>query len=448
MRFYSSKNVYAGNLPNAAMAGDENVRTFVAEYPLLLIVAYKTASEQSIMLEVGDTKSTYEPYKKELNAPIIGYGTELTTTSKTIIPAINEVHSTTLNNASRITALEKHDYDIIKTGANILDYSKVLAFGNGAIDSSGNLVAGNMNVYGYFDLENGETYTLSRTGKVVYLYFYNDDTYVSSMAIGGGEITKTFVANGNRLIIVTNSTVTAESIKLQVEKGDTATTYDTLFKYLDKDIKVFDRNLRGKKVLVIGDSITTDAYGDYKKWCTVLIEEGFFPVDTVNSSQHASGYVVRFGTEENDYNSRIRSIANPETFDYVIVNGCFNDWNQNADFDTFKSAVDSFYEYVINNFVNAKILVMNSLKSFLCMNANPQGKMQSDYCDYVKEVADKYSFPFYDLHRRSGFAPHIPAFRSRWTLLVGDVYDGVHPNEEWEKRFMAPQIKHFIEQYI
>lgn len=55
------------------------------------------------------------------------------------------------------------------------------------------------------------------------------------------------------------------------------------------------KGYRDKKVLVLGDSISSDAYGEYKKWVTDLIDEGKFALSKVtNSSQHATGFVSRY----------------------------------------------------------------------------------------------------------------------------------------------------------
>ena len=52
------------------------------------------------------------------------------------------------------------------------------------------------------------------------------------------------------------------------------------------------KTLTDKKILVMGDSISTDAYGNYAKWVTDLINDGFFDGDKVtNNSYHATGFV-------------------------------------------------------------------------------------------------------------------------------------------------------------
>lgn len=196
--------------------------------------------------------------------------------------------------------------------------------------------------------------------------------------------------------------------------------------------------------------------GGYNKWVDALIDEGFFnEFLTRNDSIHATGYVAKVSTfGDCDYVSRLKAIQNPNEYDYVFVTGCYNDWRHDVPLDTFKTAVNTFYDYLVNNFTQAKILVSNSLKSFRCGYANNNGNYQNEYNEYIKEVARKYSLPFFDLYYDSGFCPEVLVYRNMWTyysVAEGEtegVNDGVHPNEEWAKNFMAPMIKHFIEQYI
>ena len=56
------------------------------------------------------------------------------------------------------------------------------------------------------------------------------------------------------------------------------------------------------------------------------------------------------------------------------------------------------------------------------------------------------SLPVLDLTNDSGFCPYIQSFNERWTIIPSgyDVHDGVHPNEEYEKKYLTPMIKSFL----
>jgi lysophospholipase L1-like esterase len=228
-----------------------------------------------------------------------------------------------------------------------------------------------------------------------------------------------------------------------------------------RDVKVrIDANItdfRNVKTLVIGDSISTDYYGNYKKWVSHLIDSGFFNVRNMqNDSIHATGFVARYNNEENDFLTRIEAVADKETFDLVVIFGGINDFIQNIPMGEsgndkatyFKPAVDYFFDYLVNNFTQARIAVLSPLRT-RNTNANTAGNKQEVYTDYIKTVAKSYCIPVLNLTDESGFCPFIPSFRDRWTLTEysggdGVTGDGVHPSEEYSRRYLAPMIRGFL----
>ena len=215
-------------------------------------------------------------------------------------------------------------------------------------------------------------------------------------------------------------------------------------------------NYTDKKVLVIGDSISSDTYGNYKKWVTNLIDEGFFSSDNVtNSSHHATGFVATTSGSTN-FIDRIKNIADKSSYDLVIIFGGINDFIQDIPLGTkegdkttqFKPAVDYFFEFVVNNFTQARIVVLSPLKTYRIYPNNADNK-QEVYMDYIKEVSKKYCLPLLNLSDESGFCPFNESFKQRWTLVpVGYGADGVHPNEEYEKEHLTPMIKNFLLKFI
>lgn len=204
-----------------------------------------------------------------------------------------------------------------------------------------------------------------------------------------------------------------------------------------------------KKVLVIGDSISTDVYGGYKKWVTNLLDEEFFTNGlTTNNSQHATGFVATYNGQANTtFIQRLTAVGDLSGFDAIITFGGINDWIQSVDFDTFKTAVDTYFEYLIENATQARIIVFTPLHTALYGSANSAGKTQKDYDDYIKSVAVDYAFPLLNLTDESGFCPDkSTTFRDMWTLLPEGYssHDGVHPTADWEKDFLAPMIKGFL----
>lgn len=215
--------------------------------------------------------------------------------------------------------------------------------------------------------------------------------------------------------------------------------------------------LSNKKVLVMGDSISADYYGSYPKWVTVLIEAGFLPKDTNNSSIHATGFVARYNNEANDFITRIKAIANPETYKFVVVFGGINDYIQSIPMGEsgqdvtayFKPAVDHFFDYLVNNFAQARIVVLSPLRTSNIWN-NHAGNHQTEYSAYIREVAKSYCLPVLNLTEESGFYPFNNNFKAKWTLVPQGYTeaDGVHPNKEYEEKFLAPMIRRFLERFM
>lgn len=212
-------------------------------------------------------------------------------------------------------------------------------------------------------------------------------------------------------------------------------------------------DLSDQKVLVIGDSISTDAYGSYKKWVANLIESGFFGADKVtNNSYHATGFVATYsegGTVKSDtFLKRLQAVTNKSSYNYVITFGGINDYIQGIDFDTFKTAVDSYFSYLVKNFITARIVVFSPLRTYNVYK-NTAGHYQTEYADYIKEVAKSYCLPILDLTYESGYYPFVDEFKSRWTLTPSGYAsaDGVHPTAEYSATYLAPMIAGYLSRF-
>ena len=209
------------------------------------------------------------------------------------------------------------------------------------------------------------------------------------------------------------------------------------------------KKLANKRVLVIGDSISTDVYGNYKKWVSNLLDNGVLSRGyTKNESQHATGYVATYASQANTtFLARLTALGSLAGYDLIITFGGINDWIQSADFDTFKTAVDTYYSYLIENATQARIAVLTPLHTSLYGTNNSAGKTQKDYDDYIKSVANEYAFPCLNLTDESGFCPDkSTTFSDMWTIVPSGYseHDGVHPNADWEKKYLAPQIEQFL----
>lgn len=200
------------------------------------------------------------------------------------------------------------------------------------------------------------------------------------------------------------------------------------------------------RVLVLGDSISTDVYGGYKKWVTDLMDEGFFtPYYTENDSKHATGFVATYsGTD--DFVTRLKAKTAADYSAFVLFGGV-NDYIQSITFTTFTAAVDEFFSYLVANFAHARMCVLLPLMIESGKTANSAGKTLHEYVDYIREKCESYSIPTLNLTDDSGFMPFVPEFRDTWTLVPSgyETHDGVHPNEEWELRFLTPMVRQFLQ---
>lgn len=252
---------------------------------------------------------------------------------------------------------------------------------------------------------------------------------------------------------------TTKKVNLIEENGK---EIELLKEQMENHPDLAEKNWQGKKVLVMGDSISADYYGDYTKWVTVLKNQGYFPADTLNDSIHATGFVARYNNEPNDFLTRIEAVADKDTYDLVVIFGGINDFLSGNGVPLgekggdkaiqFKPAVDYFFDYLVNNFAQARIAVLSPLRTHR-IYPNVTGHKYTDYTDYIKEVANYYCLPVLNLTEESGFCPHVSAFSNKWTFTGYDggngvTGDGVHPNAEYEEKHLAPMIKNFLNRFV
>ena len=226
---------------------------------------------------------------------------------------------------------------------------------------------------------------------------------------------------------------------------------------LDKKITLSAKaKVNGNRVLVLGDSISVDYYGNYKKWVTMLMEDGVLPPSTTNSSYHATGFVATYQDDASlRFYNRLEAIADKESYDFVIVFGGINDYIQavpmggetdSTDPETyFKPAVDRFFSYLIQNFTHARICVLLPLRTYNIYK-NTAGHFQQEYAQYIGEVAKSYCLPVLNLTEESGFCPFVEEFKAKWTLIPEGYTspDGVHPTEEYERKYLSRMIQNFL----
>jgi lysophospholipase L1-like esterase len=120
--------------------------------------------------------------------------------------------------------------------------------------------------------------------------------------------------------------------------------------------------------------------------------------------------------------------------------GEFSDRTQ----DTFYGACHVLFEYLINTYPEATIVVMTPLHRGNEDNVRgdgfkPVGTIAPlvTYVNIIKEVAEYYSLPVLDMWSVSGIQPKVPVIKQKYCP------DGLHPNDAGHA-LMAKRLEGFL----
>ena len=216
---------------------------------------------------------------------------------------------------------------------------------------------------------------------------------------------------------------------------------------------------KGKKVLIVGDSIT--AYPiSYTKQLFELLQpsvgyrRGVYGSAIADNSSPTISFCERVDLPADDTESSTADIGMPTEADLVILFGGVNDWGtlRNQQLGTIEEGVNrkTFYgglHYVISalrgKYPNAKFVVINlhhinnkennykeieytvdfDIKQGFTYSKNNTEKTYSDYRTAIKSVAELYGCQVIDLFN-VGFSYLLEEDYTRYST------DGLHPNEE------------------
>lgn len=202
-------------------------------------------------------------------------------------------------------------------------------------------------------------------------------------------------------------------------------------------------NIKGKKIVFIGDSITV-GYGlnEQKSRFTDLIAERTGAV-CVNYGMNGTR-IAHVTNEEDKGYFEARAEKMDDDADIVVVFGGVNDYGSgNAPIGTmadntiysFYGALHSLYKMLLLKYLGKRVVVFTPLH---CGDENnPYGYYEhrkdrntgvlKTYVEAIREVAEYYSLPLLDLYAVSGIQPNIKE--------IQDYYmpDGRHPNEAGHK---------------
>lgn len=212
--------------------------------------------------------------------------------------------------------------------------------------------------------------------------------------------------------------------------------------------------LKNKKVLFLGDSITEGTGASSPETCYVSVFGKISGAEVKNygiggtriARQRRKSVKER---HDKDFLSRVDGMD--DNADIVVVFGGTNDFGhgdskigtmESRDEYTFYGALHILCTSLINKYPNAEIIFMTPLHRIGEENeVNEIGLkhevLLSGYVEIIKEVAGYYSLPVLDLFNTSGMQPNVD--------IIREIYmpDGLHPSDAGAEK-IAKRLYSFL----
>lgn len=211
--------------------------------------------------------------------------------------------------------------------------------------------------------------------------------------------------------------------------------------------------LKGKKVVFLGDSITegsgtTDQEHRYTNVFAKISDCDIF-VDGIGGTRIARQQSPSaYERHDLDFISRVSAL--PDDADFVVVFGGTNDFGHgDAPFGefsdrseyTFYGAMHTLCRRLIEKYPDKTIVFMTPLHRLSeNVTTNEIGLPCQPLIEYVKairKVCEYYSLPVLDLYRSSGLQPAVDIIREKY------MPDGLHPSDAGAEK-IAQRLKQFI----
>lgn len=212
--------------------------------------------------------------------------------------------------------------------------------------------------------------------------------------------------------------------------------------------------LKGKRVLFLGDSIT-EGVGtscEAARYTTVLKEKAGLAAiinhgisgTRLARQQHVSQESLYWDT--NAFTERYSKME--DDADIVVVFGGTNDYghgdapfgnDDDRTIDTYCGAVHCLMQGLIEKYPAATIVFMTPLHRQGDRMPNASNNLPlKPYIDVIRNTAEQYSIPVLDLFATSGIQPDIQAQRELYCP------DGLHPNDLGNEK-IAARLQAFLE---
>lgn len=208
---------------------------------------------------------------------------------------------------------------------------------------------------------------------------------------------------------------------------------------------VVSSTLSGKKVAVIGDSITEGTGSIGGMYHTYLA--GYCGCNVVNLGVGYTGFYAKSSAGNDNYISRVSSI--PNDTDLIIVCGSFNDIHGGGvSLGTIDDDTDTTIAGCMNLFFTALLTAFPD-KAIGIITTGPwqqfhRGVTASDnYVAMLEQMGLKYGIPFYEIYDRTNLRPWDDTNRATYFSDTA----GVHPNTVGHQ-IMFAALRGFLESLI
>lgn len=196
-------------------------------------------------------------------------------------------------------------------------------------------------------------------------------------------------------------------------------------------------NLKNKKVLFLGDSVTEGCGASSLDTCYVSLFKKNYPEAEIYNYGIGGTRIAKklngpseIEIYDRHFSSRIDEMQNDA--DLVVVFGGTNDYGHgdaplgefgDTEENTFYGALYSLYVKLLEKYPTAKFLVITPLHRLGEDVPNAQGNVLKQFVDAIRQTAELFSLPVLDLYKVSGMNPNFA--KCQETMMP----DGLHPND-------------------
>ena len=203
--------------------------------------------------------------------------------------------------------------------------------------------------------------------------------------------------------------------------------------------------LKNKKVNFLGDSITEGVGTSCQEHIYLnILRDRAGLAEARNYGISGTRYAIQKGTKDrpkddyvdvNSFSERFDQME--EDADIVVVFGGTNDYGHgdaplgrfsDRTPETFYGACHYLYSGLIRKYLGKTIVIMTPLHRCNEQSEYGESKVKSysclkGYVNIIREVAEYYSIPVFDLYANSGLQPEVEEIKNMY------IPDGLHPND-------------------